>query len=323
MTLSKDTLPSLATLKSQFQGGALTKSDYIDAMYSRHSILFEYRDWLSGANIDRIEIARSGVTVTLRDPAITLACPKGDVRIAPIEVLNFGDFEAQELAWMRRIIRGIGAPEIAFYDIGANAGFYSIALSKEFPQLRATAFEPVPRTFSLLNENIRLNQSERITALNIGLSDEAGAATFHTYPSQSGASSLCENLTGIPTETVTCQLAVLDALMPPAKNRVDFVKCDVEGAELMALKGAHETLRVHRPVLFVEMLRKWSKNFGYHPNDIITYLGTLGYECYAVGNQALRKCRTVDENTAETNYLFFETTAHAALLHSLGIGATP
>ena len=55
-------------------------------------------------------------------------------------------------------------------------------------------------------------------------------------------------------------------------SRVDFIKCDVEGAELFVYKGGMEIIENSKPLIFSEMLRKWSAKFGYHPNDIIDLL---------------------------------------------------
>ena len=70
-------------------------------------------------------------------------------------------------------------------------------------------------------------------------------------------------------------------------RRLDFLKCDVEGGELLVFKGGLQTLQHHKPVIFCEMLRKWSAPFGYHPNDIITLLGELGYLCFTVKGKFL------------------------------------
>jgi hypothetical protein len=62
-----------------------------------------------------------------------------------------------------------------------------------------------------------------------------------------------------------------------AKNnaKVDFIKCDVEGAELFVYQGAKATLMQQKPIVFTEMLRKWAAKFDYHPNDIIALFDEL------------------------------------------------
>ena len=54
------------------------------------------------------------------------------------------------------------------------------------------------------------------------------------------------------------------------------------------------------------MLRKWSKKFDYHPNDIIDLLKGAGYSCYAIQENALSLISQVTDDTIETNFLFLD-----------------
>jgi hypothetical protein len=60
-------------------------------------------------------------------------------------------------------------------------------------------------------------------------------------------------------------------------NRLDFIKCDVEGAELLALRGATEILKKYKPLVFLEVCNEWTKDFHYSPADIVSFLSSLGY----------------------------------------------
>jgi len=78
-------------------------------------------------------------------------------------------------------------------------------------------------------------------------------------------------------------------------------------------RGALQTLGRDKPVVFTEMLRKWTAKFAYHPNDIIQLFGKLGYACYTVDGVMLRRIDQVTESTIETNFFFLHQEAHAAL----------
>ncbi len=60
-------------------------------------------------------------------------------------------------------------------------------------------------------------------------------------------------------------------------RRVDVIKADVEGAELMVLKGAGRTLTRYRPVLVVETRDDLLRNLGSSKSELIEFLQDLGY----------------------------------------------
>jgi hypothetical protein len=118
------------------------------------------------------------------------------------------------------------------------------------------------------------------------------------------------------TVMVECEVKKLDDFVSSmlSLKRLDFIKCDVEGAELFVFKGAAETIKKYKPIIFSEMLRKWSKKFGYHPNDIINLFRSIDYECYVINNDKIEKFGYVDDDTIQTNYLFFHKEKHVDII---------
>ena len=66
--------------------------------------------------------------------------------------------------------------------------------------------------------------------------------------------------------------------------------------------------------MVAELLRKWSKPFGYRPNDVLQYFALLGYVCFAIGATGVRRLEQVTDETGETNYAFIHVQAHEHLL---------
>ena len=60
-------------------------------------------------------------------------------------------------------------------------------------------------------------------------------------------------------------------------QRLDFIKCDVEGAEMLVLRGATRTLEKFSPILHLEVFEEWTRAFGYTPNDLMDLLQSSGY----------------------------------------------
>jgi len=98
---------------------------------------------------------------------------------------------------------------------------------------------------------------------------------------------------------------------------VDFIKCDVEGAELFVFRGAKETIATYKPIIFTEMLRKWAKKFDYHPNEIISLFNGLGYRCFSIRNGFLSELSYMDDSTVETNFFFLHKEKHMSQLQKL------
>ncbi len=310
-------MSSFKSIKQQYQDQQLTKGAFVEAMYGIHQHLFDYVGNFADCNIASIKLDAHEVVATFRDPAVSMVCVPEDVRIAPIEAFNFGDYEHDEIQVVRRIVKLLGGASVSCFDIGANAGFYSLALAHYFPGIQGQAFEPVPKTFQVLTRNFAINQMSGIQANNLGLSKEDSELIFYTYPSQSGASSMTRNVEDAACEEVRCKVVRLDDFTNRRNLRVDFIKCDVEGAELFVFQGGAETLRRDKPVVFSEMLRKWCAKYSYHPNEIIALFKDLGYECYVVTGDRLKSCPTITEQTVETNFLFLANDKHQALKAAL------
>jgi FkbM family methyltransferase len=118
-------------------------------------------------------------------------------------------------------------------DLGAHIGLYTVLLSK-----RATsviAFEPSDFTRGVLEQTVRLNYCKNVIVRSEIVSDICGPHTFHESKTRvSNANSLIP--VGLPR---TVSSVTLDDL----NLKIDFLKIDIEGAELLALRGATRVLK--------------------------------------------------------------------------------
>ena len=299
---------SIFDTRNKFLSGNISKPEFIQKMYQlHHSKLFEYSDYMKQTNIASIEISDDQVIMTSRDKGIKIICPLGDYRVAPIEALNFLDYETTDSAMIMQLV----SPEDCVIDIGANMGWYSINIAKNYPLSKVHAFEPIPKTYSFFERNVKLNGLVNITTLNFGLSNERKDITFYFYP-EGGVNASSANLSErTDAELITCHVERLDDYVNDNELNVDFIKCDVEGAELFAFQGAKETLQRNRPIVFTEMLRKWAAKFNYHPNEIIALFSSFGYQCFYTDGMFLKKMVEMTDETLETNFFFLHTEKHA------------
>ncbi len=136
-----------------------------------------------------------------------------------------------------------------FVDIGANVGNHTLYAALFMGASRVIAFEPNPPAMTLLRANVALNGLDTtvdLTHLGWGMSDVEGAG-FSTVTKRAnlGATRLvADGQGGIPVRTGDVMLA---------GQRVDFIKLDIEGMEMQALRGLHATISSHRPPVFLEL----------------------------------------------------------------------
>jgi FkbM family methyltransferase len=301
-------------LKQAFADGSIGKPAYIEAMHELHRRLFEYPAIIAGADVASIEVTADGVVLTTKASGIRLGVTELDERLIPIEILNFGSYETTETAMFVRLARDVDV----VFDIGANIGWYSLNLTNHYAgAVEIHAFEPLPPTFAQLVANLRLNAADSVVANNFGLSREAGEIAFYYYPEGSGNASAANLSERSDVEEVVCRVSTLDEYCLKSAVKPGLIKCDVEGAEFLVFQGGRETIASATPIVFTEMLRKWAKQFGYSPNDILDWFAELGYSCYTVAGDRLRLFGRMDDQTAETNFFFLHDTAHASQIADL------
>lgn len=287
-------------IKQSFEVGSILKSEFVEQMGAIHSILFDYQNLIKNSIAKKIEITETNVIITLQS-GIKLHCIKDDNRIIPIEILNFGHYE--EPLW-DKFASLLNSPSVIF-DIGGNIGYFSLYMANKFQNACFYTFEPIPKTYEYLKENLKENNTQNINAYNMGLTNEKQTMEMFYNPKGCGGSSLKNICEENYIEKIICEFSTLDDFVKENNiTSIDVIKCDVEGAEKFVFEGGLETLKKFKPVIFTEMLRKWSAKFNYHPNDIIALLSPLGYKCFAISETTYNPIDKVDENTIETNFIF-------------------
>lgn len=296
---------NIQQIKKKLAEGKITKPEFIEKMHDLYSNnLFPYVQAMGDTDIKEIQLTDSGIIMTTKRAGIKFRCDLDDQRIIPIEILNFGDYENEEIETVKSLLDLSGKDDPVIFDIGANIGWYSLNIANNFRKAKIFAFEPIPKTYSYLVENISLNNVSNVQAFNHGLSSEEKNITFYYYKEGSGNASLADLSGKSSAEEIKSSVRVMDTVVKELDVKVDFIKCDVEGAELLVFKGGLKTLKDHKPIVFTEMLRKWSEKFNYHPNDIIELFAEIDYSCFVIQRKKLVMFDKVDENTKETNYIF-------------------
>lgn len=303
---------SLDQLRDSHLKGELEKLDYLQKMRQKHTHLADYATFIKRSELSSITISSDCVIFTTSKYGIKLECDPSDMGIPPIVALNFGSYESDDGKMMLNLVED----GMNFFDIGANLGWYGLHVAKLFPSAKVFAFEPVKKTFGYLKNNISHNELGNMTCFNFGLSNENTTWTFYVNPAIMGAASGSQ-MASSAGEPQKCEVRTLDSFILEHPLVIDFIKADVEGAEFLVIKGGFETIKSSKPILFLEMLRKHSKMFNYHPNDIIETLRRIGYNCYTIHKEKLIEFFSMDEDTVETNFIFLHGEKHREKIQKL------
>lgn len=296
----------LKELKNKYKNKTVNKQTYIKKMFAIHNTLFNYSEFLNGTDISKIEIEDNFLVFTSRKNLIKILCRRRDRRVAPIEILNFDQYEERDLPMMTKLIDR----NMQVFDVGANVGWVTLNIWKEKKGVKISAFEPVSETFPELLENLKINNARNVKPFNFGFSDSNKKVYFYLSPHQSVSASSSNLSPREKVKKVRGELRKMDDFTFRQRMRVDFIKCDVEGAEFFVIKGGIRTIKKYSPIIFLEMLRKWSKKFNYSPNEIIKLLNKLGYSCFVCENDRLLNFTKMDGKTTYTNFFFLHRERH-------------
>ena len=301
------------------------KSDKIDAkeygkkMFSIYEGLLEYCDLLKSSIVEKVEINKEKVIVNIKrnNKNIKMLLYPLDYAAVPVTIMSFGKYEEEELN-MTLTLLGMLDDDSVIFDIGANLGWYTLNVIKDIPSRRLYSFEPIEETYYKLKENCEINEVENVNIFNFGFYNENKRIEFYYDVLASGASSLADLRELQSTKKVECNVKKIDDFVKENNiDRIDFIKCDVEGSELFVYEGGLESIKEFKPIIFSEILRKWSAKFKYNPNDIIDMFREIGYECFVIQDNKLRKFFKVDEDTIETNYFFLHKDKHNQIIKAM------
>lgn len=164
---------------------------------------------------------------------------------------RFGWLEAAELRLVRRTV----GPGMIAVDVGANIGLYTLALARLVgPTGRVHAVEPAPANLRALRRAVEDAGAANVVVHAAAAGAEAGNVALHLAPGNQGDHRIFPGADA--RETVRVPSIVLDDLLG-AEPRVDFVKIDVQGAELPVLVGMRRTLAANPGVRVLCEITPW------------------------------------------------------------------
>ena len=172
-----------------------------------------------------------------------------------------------------------GKPGDVMIDIGANCGIVAWKMAKTVGQAgRVLAFEPNPRIADVARQVAALNGLDQIDVKTDLIADKGGRVSF-TVSHVDGLgvrSSLSHDMAD--GEEIMVNAVTLDEVLRE-EPKVDYIKIDVEGAELKVLAGAEETL-AKNPIVQIEVHGQYLPNFGDSVEQVFAAMRSRGFRGY-------------------------------------------
>ncbi len=223
-----------------------------------------------------------------------------------------------------KVIKSIVADGDYVIDVGANIGVYTKFFS-EWVGIsgRVYSIEPIPLTCKILRYNVKKLSLENVEILNCAISNANGVVTLEIPSYKSGgrnfyqAKIIDENREKINAENnfklfmkVKVNSRTLDTLCSEIKNKISFIKCDIEGHEINCIKGAKTLIRNSKPAWLIEISGDPDK-LKSPAQQLFHLLNHEGYEAYWYDGAVLNRRKVGDRSI---NY-FFLTSKHLEILN--------
>merc|ERR1712217_359830 len=178
-------------------------------------------------------------------------------------------------------------------DIGANVGGFTVPLAERVgPAGEVHAFEPFRKVYQHLNANVALNGLTNVYTHNVALGTEQKVLKIHTpdlttwnFPSAMRVTDQYDPQAAVKKANLRYEEKQEKIIVRPLDSfefngRIRLIKIDVEFMELKVVLGARETIRNHRPIMWVEN----EPFFDDPPNRefVETMYAEFGYQCKGV-----------------------------------------
>jgi FkbM family methyltransferase len=224
------------------------------------------------------------------------------VKRAGKELLLGGQWKPVDPApksYEEQIYASVVRPGDVCYDVGANYGDVALYLAALIGPAHGgsafrhhsggivVAFEPIWPTYTSLCKRVQSDNllKSPIVPVPAGLSDKAGTAWLQVPNGDFGLGSLAppqawsEAQSGAAVKSHQGSLLTLDAFLSASGlPSPTFMKIDVEGAELLVLRGAEAMFASGvRPLMLIEIFAPWQRAFAYGPRDVFSFLDQRGY----------------------------------------------
>jgi len=203
-------------------------------------------------------------------------------------LLAEGTYEPFTTALFKKLLTRKG---MVFVDLGASVGYFSMIAAKLVGNSgRVYAFEPEPSSFDLLVKNAKLNGFENIVPVPKAVSNCDSVTNIFIPPRETPPSESPHVYQIFSAhdgyESVSVQTVSLDSFFKDKNYSVDFIKMDIEGAEVLALQGMANVIEKNRGLkIITEFNPEYLKRAGASPLGYLATLMEYGFRLYRINEK--------------------------------------
>ena len=166
-------------------------------------------------------------------------------------------------------------------DIGAHIGYYTLQFANLVGSTgKVYAFEPEPKNFELLKKNVQINKHDNVVLIQKIVSDKDGIVEFFVSKLDSIGNKLFKSEES--ADSIKIESTTLDEYFKDSKEKIDFVKMDIQGGEGKATLGMKNFLKKNNPKIIQEWWPDALKQNHTNPEDHLKFLQHIGYKFYEI-----------------------------------------
>ena len=162
-------------------------------------------------------------------------------------------------------------------DVGAHIGIYSLMASRRVGASgKVIAVEASPANAQLLRRHLAINGCNNVDVIEAAVGDRSDQIAFTYRPDPTDPSAFANSIAyDISGQQATIAMMTLDAICESASPTL--LKIDIEGAEMLAMRGAGQLLARARPVLIVAIHPEPLQALGTSARELIDYMRASDY----------------------------------------------
>lgn len=201
-----------------------------------------------------------------------------------------------EDSFLGHVVRDRLAADAIIFDVGANIGVTTVLFAQHAKDGHVISFEPSPVAFKYLEGTVAANYLTNAKPVNVAIGAASGKTPFSDDAQSATASHLnIEGSLGEASHTVMVE-RLDDLASVYAPNRLDFIKIDVEGYERGVIEGGLTSIKVRRPLVFVEFNTFTLLAYGNeNPRAFLEYLQSIFSDIQYLLNGEVKHVNTKHE----------------------------